>query len=32
MFERTQSWMHERDLFDDIKLEDGVAYAEAVHS
>jgi NitT/TauT family transport system substrate-binding protein len=32
MFERTQSWMHERDLFDGVKLEDGLVYAEAVHS
>jgi len=32
MFERTQNWMHERGLFDDVKLEDGLVYAEAVHS
>ncbi len=30
MFERTQNWMHERDLFD-VGAQAGVSYAEAVH-
>ena len=30
MFEQTQKWMHERDLFD-VSAQTGVAYHDAVH-